>query len=205
MFGLKRFNMTIRVTNKQVRLDPPLQAYRRYWITKLNDVMGWVMKLAPISSNNGQRRPIDRAPETAGARCRLVVSSSPLQVIEQRIQRIMDYMDQWRRHQALWEMELAVLFGILGTDLEKWIDLLNEIRGDARTMMDTTETQSVVVGVTIDCREAQEKVSKKYDKMSEELIRKFCEILLTQMNATQKSMKGLSRADGEVQRSVLDG
>jgi dynein heavy chain 1 len=48
--------------------------------------------------------------------------------VEVVIGRVRDYVSEWLRYQALWDLQPDMLYERLGTNLDKWIKTLVEIK-----------------------------------------------------------------------------
>jgi dynein heavy chain 1 len=176
LFGFQNMRVSIRVHQQQVRLDPPLVACRRQWVARLNEAVAWVCELPPLECTqvgdgnaHSFQRLVARLPEgqLLGA----------FNVVEAALAAAQEQVEQWRRHQVLWEMDLASLVGHLGNDLGKWTQIVTEVRHSAKRMMDAMQTTIVKAGLEIDCGEVQRNVSVKYEQMSNVLVAKFREVL----------------------------
>lgn len=58
--------------------------------------------------------------------------SSPVEnaydAIEQKISQVREYVHEWLRYQALWDLQPESLYGRLGEDITLWIKCLNDIK-----------------------------------------------------------------------------
>lgn len=98
-----------------------------------------------------------------------------------------EYVGEWLRYQALWDLQAEVLYDALGSDLTKWMKTLVEIR-KSRGTFDTTvssisqvdftlitlkEPQRRIFPVIVDYAKVQSKVTLKYDFWHKEVLQKF--------------------------------
>lgn len=88
------------------------------------------------------------------------------------MKKVTDYVNDWMRHQALWDLQPDQLFERLGTDLSRWMQTLVEVK-KARASIDTQETRSEIFPFIVDYNKVQSKVSMKYDYWHREVLQKF--------------------------------
>ncbi|KOB77825.1 Dynein heavy chain [Operophtera brumata] len=96
--------------------------------------------------------------------------------IEQKISQVREYVDEWLRYQALWDLQPDSLYGRLGEDITLWIKCLNDIK-KSRTTFDTSDTRREYGPVVIDFARVQSKVALKYDAWHKEVLGKFGALL----------------------------
>mgnify|MGYP001611668798 CR=1 FL=1 len=189
-FGLTNLSVGIKVSQQQVRLEPSLVACRRFWYCKLNEAVSTVVELPPLRSFAGELDSIVPDHQGGGAHAAAQfgfhylietlgsqVFEHAFEAVEAALQRLQVQLEQWRRHQMLWEMELDVLFNNLGTNIEAWASLVAEIRTKAKAMMDSSETTVVSVGFSIDADAAQRSVAAKFQQMAAAILNRFKEVL----------------------------
>jgi dynein heavy chain 1 len=82
--------------------------------------------------------------------------------IESKLEEVQKYVVIWLQYQALWDMEANTLYSQLGTDLNKWQQLLGEIKR-ARTTFDNSATRKSFGPIIIDYAQVQASVNNKYD------------------------------------------
>ncbi|KAB7503493.1 Dynein heavy chain, cytoplasmic [Armadillidium nasatum] len=95
------------------------------------------------------------------------------------------YVDDWLQYQALWDLQPDHLYGQLGDDVAKWMKLLQDIK-QCRTTFDTTETRESFGPIVVDYTKVQSKVSLKYDSWHKDVLVKFGQLLgqeMTQFHA----------------------
>uniref|UniRef100_A0A1I7Y6V7 Dynein heavy chain, cytoplasmic n=1 Tax=Steinernema glaseri TaxID=37863 RepID=A0A1I7Y6V7_9BILA len=88
------------------------------------------------------------------------------------LHQVSEYVNEWLRHQALWDLQPEMLYERLGSELDKWMKTLNEIR-KSRSTIDTQEAQMKIFPIVIDYNKVQSKVSVKYDYWHKEVLLKF--------------------------------
>ncbi|KAK0424238.1 hypothetical protein QR680_008567 [Steinernema hermaphroditum] len=92
--------------------------------------------------------------------------------VDNVLQQVSEYVNEWLRHQALWDLQPEMLYERLGSELDKWMKTLNEIR-KSRSTIDTQEAQMKIFPIVIDYNKVQSKVSVKYDYWHKEVLLKF--------------------------------
>jgi dynein heavy chain 1 len=92
--------------------------------------------------------------------------------IETKLHEIGLYVDKWLQFQSLWDLQSDQVYEILGEQLSKWLQLLQEIR-KTRSTFDTTEVSRSFGHLTIDYDQVQTKVNAKYDQWQHEILTKF--------------------------------
>jgi len=60
-------------------------------------------------------------------------------------------VNTWLGYQALWDTQSSDIFKELGSDIEKWQQLLNEIK-KGRATFDNSETEISFGAITVDYR-----------------------------------------------------
>ena len=100
--------------------------------------------------------------------------------IESKLLEISNYVDKWLQFQSLWDLQSEHVYEILGEQLSRWLQLLQEIR-KTRSTFDTTEVSRSFGHITIDYDQVQTKVNAKYDQWQHEILTKFAGRLGTRM------------------------
>ncbi|XP_076178666.1 dynein heavy chain, cytoplasmic isoform X5 [Ptiloglossa arizonensis] len=122
---------------------------------------------------------------------------SAYNAVESKMKDVADYVDQWLRYQALWDLQPDNLYGKLGENINLWMKCLNDIK-KTRTTFDTSDTRREFGPVIIDYAKVQSKVSLKYDSWHKETLGKFGTLLGNEMFSFH-SQVSKSRSDLEQQ------
>ena len=117
--------------------------------------------------------------------------------VEITITNVKDYVDEWLRYQALWDLQPDSLNNKFGEDIGKWMKLLTDIK-KSRATFDTSDTKKEFGPVVIDYGKVQSKVSLKYDSWHKDALSKFGNMLGTEMASFHTSVSK-SRSDLEQQ------
>ncbi|TAQ87556.1 hypothetical protein B7494_g4139 [Chlorociboria aeruginascens] len=198
---LKRLVHEISMRNQMIYLDPPLADARASWFLQLHEWLGVVCNLRKVKAsryemslavaNDTDARFTDLPGSCAEDLSRVYTS------IEAKLQQIGQYVDKWLQFQSLWDLQSEKVYEVLGEQLSKWLQLLQEIRG-ARTTFDTTEVSRSFGHLTIDYDQVQTKVNAKYDQWQHEILNKFAGRLGTRVREVYSEVEK-ARKDLEVQ------
>ena len=167
----------ISMQNQLIYLDPPPDFARAEWISHFHGWLGVVCKLPVIkASRYDMKLAIDTSPLLGTfaylpSRC-IPDICTVYNAIEQRIQDVNAYVNKWLQFQSLWDLQSDHVYEVLGEDLSKWLQLLQEIR-KTRATFDTSESSRSFGKVTIDYEHVQAKVNAKYDQWQHEVLQKF--------------------------------
>ncbi|XP_072938013.1 dynein heavy chain, cytoplasmic isoform X3 [Epargyreus clarus] len=171
----------VRITNQQMYLFPSLEEAR---FQLMRQMFAWQAIVTSQHRLQSTRYQVGVArAQTATYRnllTKLPKGSSPLEnaydAIEQKISQVREYVDEWLRYQALWDLQPDSLYGRLGEDITLWIKCLNDIK-KSRTTFDTSDTRREYGPVVIDFARVQSKVALKYDAWHKEVLGKFGALL----------------------------
>ncbi|XP_015784706.1 dynein heavy chain, cytoplasmic isoform X1 [Tetranychus urticae] len=122
------------------------------------------------------------------------------EAIEDKIQQMKVYVDQWLRYQSLWDLQPDMLYAQLGDDIQKWMNTLTEIK-KSRSIFDTTETRKEIGPIIIDYAKVQSKVTLKYDSWHKEVLSKFGSLLGNEM---VKMHTLISKSRSELEQQSID-
>ena len=170
--------LEVLMRNQVVYLDPPTDFARANWLAQLHEWLGVACNLPLIKAsryemNVGVAGP--RAPRSnfshLSALC-ITDLATVYKAIEEKRSEITLYVDKWLQFQSLWDLESEHVYDVLGEDLSKWLQLLQEIR-KTRETFDTSESSKVFGSVTIDYEQVQTKVTSRYDQWQHEIRIKF--------------------------------
>lgn len=168
----------ITMRNQVIYLDPPLEFARASWFLQLHEWLGVVCNLPKVKASRYQMTLTlsTAAPEEARftdlpGECAEILSHVYTS-IENKLTHIGAYVDKWLQFQSLWDLQSEQVYDLLGDQLSKWLQLLQEIR-KSRTTFDTTEVSRSFGRITIDYEQVQTKVNAKYDQWQHEILMKF--------------------------------
>lgn len=173
---MKRLVLELTMRNQVIYLDPALEYARASWFLHLHDWLGIVCNLRKIKAAryqmnitiaaNDEPRFTNLPTECADILRRVYIS------IEKKLKEISAYVDQWLQFQSLWDLQSEQVYDMLGDDLPRWLECLQDIR-KVRTTFDTQELSRSFGHLTIDYDQVQTKVNAKYDQWQHEILIKF--------------------------------
>ncbi|GME34113.1 ATPase AAA+ type core [Neofusicoccum parvum] len=167
----------IIMRNQVIYLDPPLEFARASWLDQLHEWLGVICRLEKIKSSRYDMR-LEAVQDPSSLRfvelpSRCTESLTRVYgAIEDKIREISVYVDDWLRFQSLWDLKSDQVYDILGDELRKWLQLLQDIR-KTRSTFDTSDVSRTFGNVTIDYEQVQMKVNAKYDQWQHEILVKF--------------------------------
>ncbi|XP_054005626.1 dynein heavy chain, cytoplasmic isoform X1 [Hylaeus anthracinus] len=192
----------VRITNQTMYLYPSIEDARFQIMQQLFAWQAIVTSQMRLQSSRYQVG-LDK-PESGTYRnllTKLPNGKQPLEAaynaVESKMKDVADYVDQWLRYQALWDLQPDNLYGKLGENINLWMKCLNDIK-KTRTTFDTSDTRREFGPVIIDYAKVQSKVSLKYDSWHKETLGKFGTLLANEM-ASFHSHVSKSRSDLEQQ------
>ena len=92
-------------------------------------------------------------------------------LIESNISAVGDYVKHWFQYQALWDMPTETVLKQLGDSVEKWQQLLRDIKAE-RSTFDNHEHDKEFGFIVVDYAAVQVKVNDKYNTWHRELLQR---------------------------------
>lgn len=173
---MKRLTHEITMRNQVIYLEPPMEFARANWFSHVQEWIGIVCNLKKIKATRYQMslstavhdeaRFNDLPSECTDALFRVQTS------IEKKVREINAYVDKWFQFQSLWDLQSEQVYNVLGDQLSRWLQLLQEIRKTRQTF-DTTEISRSFGHIKIDYDQVQTKVNAKYDQWQHDILIKF--------------------------------
>ena len=176
--SLRKLVLEVLMRNQVVYLDPPIESTRASWLSQLHEWLAVACNLPIIMSSRYEMKVGVNGPNALKSRFNHLPSkciddlSTVYRVIEDKIHDISRYVDKWLQFQSLWDLEPEHVYTVLGDDLARWLQLLQEIR-KTRETFDTSESSKSFGTVTIDYEQVQTKVTGRYDQWQHEIRLKF--------------------------------
>ncbi|VBB28797.1 unnamed protein product, partial [Acanthocheilonema viteae] len=170
--------LEMRVTSQVMYVSPSIEQARAHLLDQLFAWQSVITNQPRISSTRFQ---LTLTKDSTEATYRDVLAHLPqgqkiieqaYNTVEKVMKEVTDYVGEWLRYQALWDLQPDVLYERLGSDVSKWMKTLIEIR-KSRATFDTQETRKEIFPVVIDYTKVQSKVSLKYDYWHREILQKF--------------------------------
>ncbi|KAK3324626.1 dynein heavy chain, N-terminal region 1-domain-containing protein [Cercophora scortea] len=181
---IKKLVHEVTMRNQVIYLEPPLEFARASWFAQLQEWIGIICNLKKIKATRYQMslstavydepRFNDLPGECTDSLLRVQTS------VEKKIREIGAYVDKWLQFQSLWDLQSEHVYDVLGDQLSRWLQLLQEIRKTRQTF-DTTEVSRSFGHITIDYDQVQTKVNAKYDQWQHDILVKFASRLGNRM------------------------
>ncbi len=199
---IKKMAHEIRITNQIMYLYPSLEDARYHVLQQFFSWQAIITSQERIQSTRyqvGLERPVTESYKNV---LKKLPGGSPIiemayEMIESTLDNVRDYVDEWLRYQALWDLQPDSLVKRFGEDVNLWMQLLTDIRR-SRATFDTSETRKEFGPLIVDYGKVQSKVSLKYDSWHKDALSKFGNMLSTEMT-TFHSQISKARVDLEQQ------
>lgn len=202
--ALQTHELSLR--NQVISLSPPVESARAAWLNNLQQNIGAARDLRKIDANrfnvsatshkrrnNNNNNSFKNIPSIMGEDV-----LKAYKVIEQYLSDAIEYLGKWYQFQSLWDLEASRVYEFLGSDMKKWLQILNEIRRE-RTTFDTTEGSKLFGLLKIDFQPVQARINSKYDIWQHDIIHEFSQQLNTRMKEVctemETSRRGLEKQD----------
>lgn len=181
---MKRLVHELTMRNQVIYLDPPLEYARASWFLRLHEWLGIVCNMKKIKATRYQMSLATTAPDEVrfddlSGECADLLSRVYAS-IEKKLRELGAYVDKWLQFQSLWDLQSEQVYEVLGDQLSRWLQLLQEIRKTRQTF-DTQEVSRQFGHVTIDYDQVQTRVNAKYDQWQHEILMKFASRLGNRM------------------------
>ncbi|VDO27511.1 unnamed protein product [Onchocerca flexuosa] len=156
--------LEMRVTSQVMYVSPSIEQARAHLLDQLFAWQSVVTNQPRISSTRFQ---LTLTKDSTEATYRDVLAHLPqgqkiieqaYDTVEKVMKEVADYVGEWLRYQALWDLQPDVLYERLGSDVSKWMKTLVEIR-KSRATFDTQETRKEFFPVVIDYTKVQSKIA----------------------------------------------
>ncbi|KAH7116213.1 dynein heavy chain, N-terminal region 1-domain-containing protein [Dendryphion nanum] len=196
---LSKISLDITMKNQVIYLSPPIEYARASWLEQLQQWLAIICTLQKVKASRYEIR-LEAADDASAnqfselpSRC-TVSLMEVYSAVEGKLREISSYVDEWLQFQSLWDLQSEQVYDILGEDLSRWLQLLQEIR-KARETFDTQDVSRRFGYVTVDYENVQTKVNSKYDQWQQEIVLKFGSRLGQRMTeifvAVEKARKDL--------------
>jgi dynein heavy chain 1 len=200
--ALNRLTLEITMRNQVIYLSPPVEYARASWLEQLQQWLAIICTLQKIKASRYEIRlqTRDDTSSTQFSDLPAQCTDSLIEVygaVEGRLRDISSYVDEWLQFQSLWDLQSEHVYDILGENLSRWLQLLQEIR-KTRATFDTSDVSRCFGYVTVDYDQVQVKVNAKYDQWQQEILTKFASRLGQRMTDVYVQIEK-ARKDLEVQ------
>ncbi|GAB7350693.1 hypothetical protein MBLNU459_g1254t2 [Dothideomycetes sp. NU459] len=183
----------IAMRNQSIYLEPPLESARATWLDHLHNWLSTICSLPKLQAARfemalGFNNTTTEATFSELPLLCVDVLSTAYKTIEDELQTVRDYVNEWLQYQSLWDLQSEQVNEHLGEDLSMWLNLLDEIR-TRRSTFDTTDTQRSFEQLTIEYEQVQLKVNAKYDQWQVDLRNQFAQRLGNRMSEVFTELK----------------
>ncbi|KAG6366173.1 hypothetical protein INS49_000349 [Diaporthe citri] len=181
-----------------IYLDPPLEYARASWFLQLQDWLGVVCNLKKIKATRYQMSlSLNTTAQDEPRFNDLPAECTEMLIrvhgsVDKKLQEIGAYVDKWLQFQSLWDLQSDQVYEILGDQLSRWLQLLQELR-KTRSTFDTSEVSRSFGHVTIDYDQVQTKVNAKYDQWQHDILLKFASRLGNRMREVHAEIEKARR------------
>ncbi|MCQ2815661.1 MAG: AAA family ATPase [archaeon] len=190
----------IKISDQVIYLEPTIFEAREFWYNQFHQA------ISIITSNQRLRNRLEESSlkktETTESTYKdivLKIDPSLLQntykALEDKFMECEEYVKTWFSYQVLWNIQPEGIYGRLGDDMEKWQQLMNEIKAGRKTF-DNNETEKIFGSIVIDYSAVQAKINNKYDGWHKEIMAKFA-------SQTDSALKNFYHTISEA-RNVLE-
>ncbi|CAI5714683.1 unnamed protein product [Hyaloperonospora brassicae] len=200
--GLTLSTHQILLKNQVLYLDPSVGDARRDWLARLQSVLNSVCDLPKIQTSSydnlyGKSAVSALLPpprKSASSRRREAVFKEALKqvpldliikaysVLDDTVGDVEKYASTWLRYQALWDMDAQTALSSVGEDLQKWQQILVEIKNE-RNAFDAVFHTKRFGPVVVNYQQVQAQVNVKYDAWHNEFLAHFGDLLRDQINS----------------------
>ena len=187
-------SIDILLRNQEISSVPAVPTVRSLVLNRLHSFMGIVCNLKRPKS--GRYEVFDDASSVVGDKFSSVdgsgdgsstfdriismipsdIISKSYELVEERINDMAMFVDQWLAYQTLWDTQVADVATMVGTDIEKWQLLLKE-SAEARSAVDMSATSAEFGPMIVKYSKVQSQITLKYDSWQKELQSSFASIL----------------------------
>lgn len=203
---IKKMIHEIRITNQVMFLYPSLEDCRYQLLQELFSYQAIITSQERIQSSRyqvGLDKPTvqtyrDLLTKLPGGP---IVLESAYECIETSIKSMKDYVNEWLRYQALWDLQPDSLIIRFKENIPDWMQLLADIK-KSRATFDTSETRREFgPSLFIDYGKVQSKVSLKYDSWHKDALGKFGGMLGNEMSGFHAQ---IAKARVELEQQTLE-
>ena len=209
--------LDIILRNRVLMVHPSLEAARAEWIRRFHSIIAVVASQKRITCSvydDAFRSSADQSEDSSSSLDRerssmyFTLSKKVNSQLYHRVYSMIEgcmfeslqYTNMWLRYQALWDVLPEQIVEKLGGSIQKWHEMLFEIR-EARSTFDNSECEKQIGSVVINYQSVQTKVGDKYDGWHQDMLSRFGRILSTVMTAFHRKV---FKCRGELEQKTLD-
>eukprot|EP01035_Chromulina_nebulosa_P017680 gene17680-23270_t len=193
-FSLDHVIHEILLSNQVLYVYPPIEHSRVEYINSLHQYLAVCTSLSRIVTSRYNVFAESIVKQKDFSNLLLNVNKDalmkPFKIVENKVSEAKAYIQSWLQYQVLWDTSSSMVSDKIGKDIQKWFQLLTEIKA-ARNNIDSDEEEKV-----------QNKVNQKYDSWANDCQQKFSNILLDEIKEVYDDLK-LSKST--LENIYLDG
>jgi dynein heavy chain 1, cytosolic len=179
-------SVEILLRNQEISSSPSVPTARSLFFDRLHDYIGTVCNLQRPKSGCYEVFEDAGAPKSGSAsddtfeRLIGMVPAGTLLAsyacVEERVAEMSTFVDQWLAYQTLWDTQVADVAAAVGSDIEKWQQLLLE-SAEARSAVDLSSRSTEFGAVSVKYAKVQSQITLKYDSWQKDLQSSFATVL----------------------------
>ncbi|EDQ84975.1 uncharacterized protein MONBRDRAFT_12266 [Monosiga brevicollis MX1] len=215
--SIKSHRYELQLHAQTIALQPPMERVQMDLMHQLQDYLAAVTSLPRVVvDSTGQLSAGPMATRTQASYGNLLVRLpseraaliQAFTMIQERTRTIDVYVQQWFGYQTLWDVQLEVIVQELGGDLERWQELLTDIK-KARKLFDTSETVRRFGCAEVDFAQVQSRIALKYDSIHREFINHFAHLVgetmqafYSDIHASREKLESISMSTTNTEDSI---
>jgi dynein heavy chain 1 len=198
---VSQFTMKIKMRNDSFILDPPMAQARAYFFTQLHKEVEVICGLRRIEAfrytkYKGYTGKRDQTYRGLLKQMKNFSMAEAYEAIGKTVDEAESYFKLWTQYKSLWDLQSTQIYDMLGDNVDKWTQLLNEIRAGRKTF-DGSEDKKTYGAIQIFYGAVKQDVTNKYDLWHREILKRFG-------NQVSVAMRTLKKEIHEA-RSKLEG
>ena len=169
----------IFMENKTIILEPSIYEAREYWYSQLHRTMNLILNNKRLYLNNPSRN--DERNIYKETTFRDIIPKLDQKIVldvystlEKELINCEEYVKTWSSYQVLWQIQPQFIFNKLGDDMEKWQQIMKDLRQE-RKKFDNEKNEKVFGAMVVDHSSVQEKVNNKFDSWHKEIMNQFAQ------------------------------
>lgn len=191
------YTLKIKMQNQTFILEPPLAEARACLYTKLHSQVEVICGLKRVEAQRygkfkGQDNQREKTYMSLVKQMKNYNITEAYESLETVLRTADQYFGIWKQYQALWDLQSLQIYDMLGDDVDKWTQILNEIRQGRKTF-DTSEDRKTFGAIFINFGGVKQDVNNKYDQWHKEILNKFGTKLKSTMKAFYQEIQGARR------------
>jgi dynein heavy chain 1 len=121
--------LKIKMQNQAFTLDPPLAHARAHLYTQLHRQVEIICSVKKVEAQRyGHKSKNTKTYLNLVKNMKEYDIKDAYTELEKVLKNAQEYFGIWKQYQSLWDLQSAQIYEMLGDDVEKWTQLLNNIR-----------------------------------------------------------------------------